>query len=84
MKQGVSFVTVAFIAGLAFWAGTKTQHDPNAEPRFGESGLPANCRAFVSIAIADWRSHVYSAEDTFASLERNCGASGWLWDDKQK
>lgn len=84
MGKGISLVSVLIIAAMAFWAGMKYQKDPNAEPQFGETGLPANCRALISIAIAGWRAHDYSAEDTFASLERNCGAAGYLWDYKPK
>jgi len=53
--------------------------DPNAAPRYGQSGLPENCRAYVQYAIDAWRAGEYSAEDTFAGLERNCGHSGHAW-----
>lgn len=59
--------------------------DPNAKAEFGkESGLPANCRAMIQYSIDAYRAKKYSADDTFSSLERNCGASGWLWSDAQK
>lgn len=54
--------------------------DPNSEPKFGaDYGLPANCRAFVQYAIDSYREKKYTADQTFNSLERNCGIAGALW-----
>jgi len=52
----------------------------NSKPTYGkESGLPANCRAYVQVAVDSYRAKQFSAEDTIAGLERNCGANGHLW-----
>jgi len=57
--------------------------DPNSTPVYGrESGLPANCRAFVQFAVDEYRRGAYTADATFASLERNCGTTGALWTHK--
>lgn len=57
--------------------------DPNAKPTYGEStGLPSNCRAYVQVAVDGYRSKQFTAEETMAGLERNCGASGHLWGQK--
>ena len=54
--------------------------DPNMEPRYGESsGLPSNCRAYIQVAVDGFRAKKYTAEETMAGLERNCGAHGHLW-----
>ena len=53
--------------------------DPNSVPRVGPSGLPSNCRAFVQYAIDEYRAGKYSADETFNSIERNCGVVGHLW-----
>ncbi|TXH46590.1 MAG: kynureninase [Desulfurellales bacterium] len=53
--------------------------DENAKPVFGSSGLPANCRAYVQIAIDSFKAHEYTAEQSMEGLERNCGANGQLW-----
>lgn len=54
--------------------------DPNSKPTYGKGlGLPSNCRAYVQTVIDGYRSRQYSAEDSFAGLERNCGAYGQLW-----
>ncbi|ENU80609.1 kynureninase [Acinetobacter sp. ANC 4636] len=57
--------------------------DNNSKPIYGkESGLPANCRAYVQVSINDWRNKKYSTEDIMNGLERNCGENGSLWDYK--
>lgn len=57
--------------------------DPNMLPELGEeSRLPANCRAYVQWAIDDYRMGKYTADQTFAGLERNCGMHGQLWSHK--
>lgn len=54
--------------------------DRNAKAEFGsETGLPSNCRAYVQVAIDSYKAKQYTAEETFAGLERNCGQSGNLW-----
>lgn len=54
--------------------------DSNTRPEFGkETGLPANCRAYVQFAIDEFRARKYTAEETTIGLERNCGAAGALW-----
>lgn len=54
--------------------------DPNSKPTYGESlGLPSNCRAYVQVAVDGYRSKTYTAEETMAGLERNCGVRGQLW-----
>ena len=54
--------------------------NPNSKPTYGESGLPKNCRAIVQNAIDEWRKGSYSTEDIMSSLERNCGANGYSWE----
>ncbi|WP_083518514.1 hypothetical protein [Dechloromonas denitrificans] len=54
--------------------------DPNSKPTFGEStGLPSNCRAYVQAAVDAYRNKEYSADETMAAIERNCGVNGNLW-----
>jgi hypothetical protein len=58
-----------------------SQNSSNAKTEFGkESGLPSNCRAYVQSSIDGYRAHNYSAEETMAGLERNCGENGTLWE----
>jgi len=53
--------------------------DPNSEPKYGDTGLPKNCRAIIQANVDGWRLNQYSAEDALASIERNCGANGYSW-----
>jgi len=60
-----------------------TNSDPNSKPVYGkEYGLPANCRAYVQVAINDWRNGKYDTNTTMNAIERNCGENGSLWDYK--
>lgn len=75
----LTLACLAVLAG-ALLAGCEAQ-DPNIKPALGkESGLPANCRAYVQYAIDEYRAGKYTADQTFSGLERNCGALGHLWD----
>ena len=54
--------------------------DDNDTPKYGkESNLPLNCRAYIQFAINEYRAGKYSADSTFAAIERNCGANGHSW-----
>lgn len=55
--------------------------DPNNEPKYGESGLPSNCRSYVQVSVDAWRAGEYETEETMNALERNCGVYGQLWDE---
>lgn len=66
---------------LLFIAAVSAGCDPNAKPTYGDSGAPKNCRAIIQANIEGWRSQQYSAEDALASIERNCGANGYSWEE---
>lgn len=54
--------------------------DDNDKAVYGEStGLPVNCRAYVQVAVDAYRVKRYTAEETMAGLERNCGTNGGIW-----
>ena len=53
---------------------------PNSKPIYGDTGLPKNCRAIIQANIDGWRDKNYSAAEAFSSIERNCGANGYSWD----
>ena len=69
------FKTLFFFLGVAFLVGC----DPNSQPKFGDSGLPKNCRAYVQVAVDSYRSKRYTADEVMDGLERNCGAQGHSW-----
>ena len=54
----------------------------NSKPIYGEeTGLPKNCRAIVQANIDGIRSKQYTVNDALSSLERNCGANGYSWNE---
>lgn len=53
--------------------------DPNAKPTYGDTGLPKNCRAIIQANVDSWRAGEFTADETMASIERNCGAQGYSW-----
>lgn len=71
--RNLTFVVLTLLAGCVF-------EDDNDKAVYGkETGLPVNCRAYVQVVIDSYREKRYSAEDSFAGLERNCGANGSAW-----
>ncbi|MGJ7500100.1 hypothetical protein ACSFBF_07045 [Variovorax sp. ZT5P49] len=69
--------SVVLLAALALSGCDR--FDPNARPQYGETGLPKNCRAYVQTVIDGYRSRQYTADESFAGLERNCGINGHAW-----
>lgn len=57
--------------------------DDNDAPRYAD-GNASNCRAYVQVAIDAHAARLYTPDQIFAGLERNCGANGWLWKDRRK
>lgn len=55
-------------------------NDLNSEPKYGDSGLSSNCRAYIQVSVDAWRAGEYETEETMSAIERNCGAYGSLWD----
>lgn len=71
--KGVYALTLAVL--LAACGG-----DDNDKPVYGAgTGRPANCRAYVQVAVDAYRAKQYTAEETMAGLERNCGVDGGIW-----
>ena len=56
--------------------------NPNDKPVYAPgSGLPVNCRALITEAVNGWRSGRYTAQDSLESIDRNCGANGYSWNE---
>lgn len=69
---------IAFTA-ILFVAGCDIPDDNNVPSYSKETGLAVNCRAYVQVVINGYRSRQYTAEQSFDSLERNCGINGYSW-----
>ena len=77
-------IIIVALASSALLSGC-SRLDDNAIPKYGkESGLPVNCRAYVQVVVDSYRAKLYSAEDSMAGLERNCGLFGHAWADNRK
>lgn len=75
--------TLILIAALLLTACA--QEDTNSKPIYGkETGMPANCRAYIQVAVNEWRRGTYDTNVTMDAIERNCGENGELWDYKSK
>lgn len=73
---------IAYVVAIVLLAGCG--EDDNARPEYGKTGLPVNCRAYVQVAVNAYRAQQYTAEETMAGLERNCGAYGSSWKDQRE
>ncbi|WP_151448132.1 kynureninase [Lacisediminimonas profundi] len=76
MKSILIAASIASLSGCVF-------EDDNAKPKYGSTGLAVNCRAYVQIVIDSYRMKQYSADESFAGLERNCGMNGRAWRDRR-
>lgn len=75
----MKYLILAIVLGLS----ACSKGDSNSKPIYGdESGLPANCRAYIQVAVNEWRKGTYDTETTMNAIERNCGENGALWDYK--
>lgn len=55
--------------------------DPNANPTYGKTGLPKNCRAIIQANIDGYVGRQFSADEALGSISRNCGRYGYGWDE---
>ena len=53
--------------------------DDSGRLKYGETGLPKNCRAIIKENIDNYNAKIYSAEDILSSIDRNCGEFGYSW-----
>ena len=85
MARNENKVPSLAVALLVSTALTGCGADDNAKPLYGQgSGLPVNCRAYVQVAVDEYRAKTYTAEETISALERNCGINGISWKDGRK
>jgi hypothetical protein len=70
----LGLVTVFFL-GYHFGIGNQTS-------KYGDTGYPKNCRALITENLKGYSYGTYTAEETLNSIERNCGASGLIWNER--
>ena len=72
MKIMVAALTTLALVGC----GSEREND---KPRYGNSGLPTNCRALIQANIDGVIAGTYTAYEALGSIDRNCSANGPLW-----
>lgn len=73
-------IRVLILSSLIGFAGCADSSRQNDKPRYAsDSGLPTNCRALIKEGIDGVRAGRYSAAESLASIDRNCGEFGHLW-----
>lgn len=66
---------ISFLTGYHFGIG-------NQSLKYGDTGLPKNCRALITDNIEGYSIGTYSAEETIYSIARNCGPDGYIWNER--
>lgn len=66
---------VSYAMGFHFGKGNQTL-------RYGDTGLPKNCRALIADNINGVSSGEFSYLDALNSIDRNCGINGFIWNER--
>jgi len=75
------YIVYLIIALSAYWIG-HTYGIGNQYPKYAKSGFPVNCRALIADNLAGYYSGAYTAKEALYSIERNCGSSGLVWNER--
>lgn len=75
--KSLGLVAIGLVIGYLLFHGS----NPNARLRYGDSGLPKNCRAIIKGNIDGYNSGEFSAAAALDSIDRNCGEFGYSWDE---
>jgi len=73
----ITFTILTFLIGRYSDGGLGNQ-----ELRYGDTGLPKNCRALITANIKGFYDEIYSADEAINSIDRNCGRYGHIWNEK--
>lgn len=78
---------VYFMAGIAATLVFNIAHRDdkpvdtyNTVERYGDTGLPKNCRAIIAVNVREFQAGGYPAHEALNSIDRNCGAVGHSWE----
>lgn len=77
-KSHLLFIAVAL---LAYYLGYRSGIG-NQVARYGDTGLPKNCRALIATNISGFKYNQYTAEEALYSIDRNCGPAGLIWNER--
>lgn len=76
-----TFILIVISCFLGYKFGFKNGIG-NQTPTYGDSGLPKNCRALIQDNIMNYKNGNYTSEEALNSIERNCGANGYIWNER--
>jgi hypothetical protein len=79
LKQ--NWVRIMIIALMAYFLGYHLGIG-NQVPKYGDSGLPKNCRALIADNSKGFEYRSYTAEEALYSIDRNCGPNGLIWKER--
>ncbi len=71
----IALITISYIIGYNSGIG-------NQSLKYGETGLPKNCRALIAANLEGYKYGTYAADEALYSIERNCGPYGIIWDER--
>lgn len=66
---------IGYVVGYHFGIGNQSR-------RYGDTGLPKNCRALISDNLEGYALGGYTAEEALYSIDRNCGPNGYIWNER--
>ncbi len=78
----IIFSIIVVIIAAAFYSLGYDNGIGNQEMRYGASGFPKNCRALIAVNVNGVFDEKYSAEEALHSIDRNCGANGYIWNER--
>lgn len=82
MKRKILIGIVIVVVAIVFFNLGKSDGKTNQYPTYGTTGAPKNCRALIAANIEGYTFGTYSAEEALDSINRNCGRSGYIWNEK--
>jgi len=78
MKNIYLIIVVALISCfVGYYFGIGNQYS-----KYGDTGLPKNCRALISENLKDFANQEYTAKEALYSINRNCGPNGYIWNER--
>ena len=75
----IIFVSVSYI--IIYNIGYKNGIG-NQTLEYGATGFPKNCRALITANLNGVALGQYTQEEALWSIERNCGAQGYIWNER--
>ncbi len=76
-----SYLIATFAVLAAYYLGYNLGIG-NQSAKYGNTGLPKNCRALIASNLQGFEHDSYTAEEALYSIDRNCGPNGLIWNER--